>query len=101
MFMLVAALAALAVGSSALATAPAKNGRIAFRRYLDASHQWGTVFTIDASGKGERQLTHPRRGAGFGLALVAMGAAREVCRRTSPAPAHSAPESTPEGGMYL
>jgi TolB protein len=44
---------------SGAATAPGKNGRIAFRRYLDTNGSWGAVFTIDPSGKNERQVSHP------------------------------------------
>ena len=64
MLMVVVALAALAVVvSSAFATAPAKNGRIAFKRYLDAAHETGgAIFTINPNGSGERQVTHPDRG---------------------------------------
>jgi Tol biopolymer transport system component len=47
----------------ASATAPGKNGQIAFRRYFDAAHEsWGAIFTIDAKGKNERQVTQPPRG---------------------------------------
>jgi len=44
-----------------LATVPGKNGRIAFRRYFNDDHSWGAIFTIDANGKGERQVTRPVR----------------------------------------
>jgi TolB protein len=61
-----AALAAVAaigilpvVGSQA---APAKNGRIAFRRYLDSAHKWGAIFTVNPNGTGEQQVTHPPKG---------------------------------------
>jgi TolB protein len=43
------------------ATAPGKNGRIAFRRYLNADHTRGAIFTINPDGTGIRQVTHPRR----------------------------------------
>jgi TolB protein len=46
-------------GSIASATPPGTNGRIAFRRFLDAQHTRGAIFTIDASGEGEQQVTHP------------------------------------------
>jgi TolB protein len=46
----------------ASATAPGKNGRIAFRRYFDAAHHAGAIFTITADGSGEQQVTHPPRG---------------------------------------
>jgi Tol biopolymer transport system component len=48
--------------ASARATAPGANGKIAFRRYLDASKTWGAVFTVDADGRGARQITHPETG---------------------------------------
>jgi TolB protein len=44
------------------ATAPGKNGRIAFRRWFNQDQSWGAIFTINADGSGERQVTHPSRG---------------------------------------
>jgi TolB protein len=44
------------------ATAPGKNGRIAFRRYLDGGRSTAAIYTIAPSGKSERQLTRPGRG---------------------------------------
>jgi TolB protein len=52
----------VAVGVAAApsrATSPGKDGRIAFRRYFDAAHTRGAIFTINADGSGERQITHP------------------------------------------
>lgn len=46
----------------AYATYPGRNGRISFRRYLNADHTWGAIFTVNPDGTGERQVTHPRRG---------------------------------------
>ncbi|MGZ4149733.1 MAG: TolB family protein [Actinomycetota bacterium] len=46
---------------AALATAPGANGRIAFRRWLNKDHTWGAIFTVEADGTGERQVTHPPR----------------------------------------
>ena len=64
-FVLCAAGIALAVSAAAV-TAPARtpgtNGSIVFRRYLDDSHQSGALFTIEPSGTGLRQLTHPAKG---------------------------------------
>src|SRR5438477_945145 len=61
--LVLASLAALAAAASAShATAPGKNGRVAFRRWLDRDQTWGAIFTIDADGTGERQITHPSRG---------------------------------------
>jgi TolB protein len=42
---------------AAQATAPGKNGRIAFRRYLNANHTKGEIFTINPNGAGLRQVT--------------------------------------------
>jgi TolB protein len=56
------ALAAVVVTAVASATAPGKNGRIAFRRYFNDDHSWGAVFTINADGSGARQITHPPKG---------------------------------------
>jgi TolB protein len=44
------------------ATARGKNGRIAFRRWLNDDQSWGAIFTIDANGGHERQVTHPPKG---------------------------------------
>jgi TolB protein len=46
----------------AQATVRGKNGRIAFRRYLNKAETRGAIFTIKPDGTGERQITHPRRG---------------------------------------
>ena len=54
----------------AQATFPDKNGRIAFRRFLNEDRSWGAVFTINADGFGERQVTFPalqNRGCSRGL----------------------------------
>lgn len=56
------ALAATTFAAVASGTAPGRNGRIAFRRYLNEDHTRGAVFTINANGKGERQVTHPPKG---------------------------------------
>jgi TolB protein len=44
------------------ATFHGKNGRIAFRRYLNEAETHGAIFTIKPGGTGQRQVTHPRRG---------------------------------------
>ena len=46
----------------AFATYPGHNGRISFRRYLNAKHSRGAIFTINPDRTGERQVTHPKRG---------------------------------------
>jgi TolB protein len=46
----------------ASATYPGKNGRSRFRRYLNARHTWGSIYTINPDGTGERQVTYPKRG---------------------------------------
>src|SRR6266542_1000574 len=44
------------------ATAPGKNGRIAFRRYFNADHTYGAIFTIKPDGTGiGRSPTRPGR----------------------------------------
>jgi TolB protein len=58
--LVVGTVGAAIVATSALATAPGKNGQIAFRRYLDPMTT--AVFVINADGSGERQLTHPDTG---------------------------------------
>ena len=68
----VSVIAALAIGAgllvtTALATPPGKNGRIAFTRYADGAPggepSRGAIFTIGANGKGERRVTRPPAGA--------------------------------------
>jgi len=55
------AIVMLCVGS-ALATMPGANGRIAFRRYLDAKNTHGAIYTIAPDGSDERQITRPPKG---------------------------------------
>jgi TolB protein len=55
-------IAAAVAAASSLATAPGKNGRIAFRRYLDKNQTWGAIFTINPDGTGAKQVTHPTKG---------------------------------------
>ena len=62
---LLGVLAAVGIGalvSAAQATAPGKNGEIAFKRYLDSGRSTGAIFAVDANGKGERQITKPESG---------------------------------------
>jgi TolB protein len=51
-----------ALASTAGATAPGRNGELAFRRYFDTQQSWGAVFTARADGTGARQVTHPAPG---------------------------------------
>jgi TolB protein len=63
--LLVAALMFACVAVTALpakATFSDENGRIAFRRFLNAEMTWGAVFTIEPDGSNERQITHPPQG---------------------------------------
>jgi dipeptidyl aminopeptidase/acylaminoacyl peptidase len=64
--LIVAATFFLAVASVmpaiATATFPAKNGRIAFKRFLDPARTTSGIFTIDSNGQRERQLTDPGPG---------------------------------------
>jgi TolB protein len=50
-----------AVASIASATAPGHNGKLVFRRYLDADHTWSVLFTANPDGSGVQQITHPPR----------------------------------------
>lgn len=59
---LLAAVAAAVAATSSQATAPGKNGQIAFRRYMDPDKERGAIFTINPDGTGERQVTHPSKG---------------------------------------
>jgi TolB protein len=45
------------VATPAQATPPGRNGRIAFRRYLDRAQTRGAIFTIRQDGTGVRQIT--------------------------------------------
>jgi Tol biopolymer transport system component len=59
------AFAALLVGAAAEAahaTAPGRNGPIAFRRYLGPDRTHGAIFTIAPDGSAERQVTNPPAG---------------------------------------
>ena len=50
------------VAGAALATPPADNGSIVFRRYLGPERTKGTIFTVAPDGTGERRVTRPPRG---------------------------------------
>ena len=47
--------------AAAFATTPGKNGRIAFRRYLNDDHTYGAIFSVNPDGSRGRQVTHPGR----------------------------------------
>jgi Tol biopolymer transport system component len=51
----------LLVAAPAHGTAHGKNGRIAFRRYYNADHTRGDVFTISQRGTREQQVTRSKR----------------------------------------
>jgi TolB protein len=53
---------ALAMAAPASATTPGKNGRIAFKGYLDADNSTGAIFTIWPDGTHARQITFPAVG---------------------------------------
>jgi TolB protein len=53
---------AVAIPVATSATAPGKNGQIAFRRFFDQAHSKGAIFVINPDGTGERQVTHPPTG---------------------------------------
>jgi Tol biopolymer transport system component len=44
-------------------TSSGKNGKIAFRRWLDSSQSTGALFVVGASGTGGQQVTRPETGA--------------------------------------
>jgi TolB protein len=58
----VAAFVVAATAVSAHATAPGRNGRIAFRRYFNSDQTRGAIFTIKPAGTAERQLTQAPHG---------------------------------------
>ena len=49
----------LAMAAPASATTPGKNGRIAYKGYLDADNSTGAIFTIRPDGIHARQITFP------------------------------------------
>ena len=53
---------ALAMATPASATTPGKNGRIAFKGYLDADNLTGAIFTVWPDGSHARQITFPAVG---------------------------------------
>jgi TolB protein len=53
---------AILMPASADATFPARNGKLAFKRYLDPSRSTSAILVSDPNGKRERQLTHPSQG---------------------------------------
>jgi len=57
--LLVAATVAIALPGTVLASTPGHNGLISFRRYLNADHSNGALFTINPDGTHERQITFP------------------------------------------
>ena len=48
-------------GTGAHATAPGRNGRIAFVRYFNEERSRGAIFTIRPNGTGINQVTHRGR----------------------------------------
>jgi TolB protein len=58
--LLVPAIAAALV-SVAQGTAPGHNGKLVFRRYLDADHTWSALFTGNTDASAIRQITSPKR----------------------------------------
>lgn len=54
------AVVVLAAGTAS-ATTRGKNGRIAFRRYLNDDHTYGAIFSVNPDGSRGRQMTHPGR----------------------------------------
>jgi dipeptidyl aminopeptidase/acylaminoacyl peptidase len=52
----------VAVSPLATATVDGRNGRVAFRGYLNNAHTHGAIFTINPDGSGLRQVTHPGPG---------------------------------------
>jgi Tol biopolymer transport system component len=53
-----AVMVAAAAATTSFATAPGKNGKIAFRRYLDRNQRHGAIFVINPDGTGLRQVTN-------------------------------------------
>src|SRR5580765_7265964 len=53
---------AMAYAVQAHATAPGRDGRVAFRRYLDVERTTSAIFSVNPDGTKAIQLTHPSRG---------------------------------------
>jgi Tol biopolymer transport system component len=47
--------------TAALATLPAQNGKLAFRRLFNRQQTWGALFTANPDGTDIRQITHPAK----------------------------------------
>ena len=58
----VTTLAVVGVCPTASATAPGRNGKIAFRRYLDPDRTVSALFTANPDGSAAHQITHPGKG---------------------------------------
>jgi TolB protein len=59
----IVAVAAAPVATSAPATPPGKNGLIAFTRYTDRDRTSGSIYVVQANGRGERRVTRAPAGA--------------------------------------
>jgi len=91
----VAVLAIVATAATAaLATAPGKNGRIVFRRYLDVQKTTSAIFTIRPNGTKAQQVTHPAAGVDDRRPDWAPNGARIAFERKLPCPA-----SGPKDGL--
>lgn len=51
-----------ALAAPVQATVHGKNGRIVYRRYFNATHTAGAIFTVLPDGSKKRQVTHPKHG---------------------------------------
>jgi TolB protein len=111
---------ASATPSASVATVlpdPAKNGRIAFGRFLDAGQSTRAIFVINPDGTGEEQLTRPAPGvvddqpdwspdgtkiafercAPDGCAVWTMNADGRGAKRLGPSGQRSSPAWSPDG----
>src|SRR5262245_50079483 len=83
------ALAATTAGfaAQAHATFSGKNGRIAFRRYLDVERTTSAVFTVNPDGTTDRRVTDPPAGADDRRPDFSPDGARIAFERKIPCPA--------------
>jgi TolB protein len=86
-------------GGHTSATAPGKNGRIAFERLrFQNSPLWGELFVMHADGTGARKITHPANGTEDAVPDWSPDGLRIAFDRRPSAGVHSIWVTRPDGG---